>query len=60
MLRITFENQSAELDLDGYDHSDDDIRAIVARHFNVALDRVKEYEIDRYGRNVVFRPDGGA
>jgi hypothetical protein len=57
MLSIKFENQLAELDLDGYDHSDDDIRAIVARHFDVPMDRVQAYEIDRYGRNVVFRPD---
>lgn len=56
MLRIEFEDQSAELDLDGYNHSDDDIRVIVARHFDVAMERVQAYEIDRYGRNVVFRP----
>lgn len=57
MLKVTFENQVVEIELDGYDNSDDDIRLIVARHFDVGLDRVQSYEIDRYGRNVVFRPE---
>jgi len=60
MLHITFENQYAEIELDGYNHSDDDIRAIVAQHFRVSLDRVRDYEIDRYGKNVVFRPEADA
>jgi hypothetical protein len=57
MLHVTFEGQFAEIELNGYDHSDDDIREIVARYFHVDLDRVEKYEIDRYGKNVVFRPE---
>ncbi len=57
MLNITFGDQSTELDLDGYNHSDDDIREIVAKHFDVSIDTLQAYEIDRYGKNVVFRPD---
>jgi hypothetical protein len=57
MLHITFEGQFAQLELNGYDYSDEDIRVIVAQYFNVTLDRVEKYEIDRYGKNVVFRPE---
>jgi hypothetical protein len=57
MLHIKFEDRSVELELNGNNHSDEDIREIVARHFDVGLEQVQDYEIDRYGKDIVFRPE---